>query len=276
MKIYLAAAESYASFIKDSGYSNIFTSFYIKDRAGKTIELLEGERNLVVDSGAHSFFSQRLGTAASVVTGKIQEKTSLENLDAYVDDYCSFIDKYKERVKYFVELDIDRVAGLKKVLEIREKLATHCGREKLMVCYHPSMGSWEDNRNALFEFDYIGLQGIHSDGRVLIDYVKCVKDCYENGKKVHVFAMTKKSFLEKVPVYSTDSSSWQVIFRFGKSVTKNRTGILHDFYKKQMRRPYLENRFNCLEEIKEWDKLQKYFTDLWLSRGIDWDSKINI
>lgn len=274
MKIYLAAAESYPNFINRASYQNIFTSFYTTTGAGKLINLLGGRKNLVVDSGAHSFFSQRLESAASVVRGRADARTDVKNVDKYVDEYCEFIKIFKDKVNYFVELDIDRVVGLEKTLQIRKRLAEVAGYDKLMVCYHPTMGSWDECKKDLFNYDYIGIQGIQADGKIQIDYATVVKDCYANAKKVHAFAMTKKSFLAKIPVYSTDSSSWKAIFRFGKSVLKDRRGLLGDFFKSQIRRGKLANEYNALEEIKIWKKFEKYFTDLWLSRGIDWTNKV--
>ena len=273
MKIFLAAAESYCKESIKSGYKNLFTTFYIEKKAIELINLADGNRNITVDSGAHSFLSQRLKNAASSIKAAVSAKTDNRNLDNYVDKYCEFIKKYKDKVNYFVELDIDVLIGMEKLLEIRKKLYDVAGKQ-LIVCYHSTMGAWKENRDELFKYDYIALQGIPPGGKPELNYMEVLMDCYNNKKKVHIFAMTKKKFLSNYPVYSTDSTSWQSLLRFGKSTIKLRKGLMKDFYSYSMRSKNVNFQRFITEETKEWEKLGDYLTRLWKIRGIDWESRV--
>ncbi len=270
MKIFLSAVETYLDAISKSNYKNLLTSFYYRNGAKRAIDTLGGKREIMVDSGAYSFFSQRLKDAASTVKSATHQRTALVNLDNYVNEYKEFIKKWRDKVNYFVELDIDVLVGKEKLLEIRESLREVAG-EKLIPAYHATMGSWEENRDELFRYDYVALEGIAAGGKPRIPYMQCIRDCYENGKKVHVFAMTKVDFLEKYPIYSTDSISWKSVAMWGRSQLSPKEGKLAKYYKHQMKGGGEKITKHVIEEIKLWDDLQTYLTNLWKKRGIIWE-----
>jgi len=270
MKIFLSAVETYLSAVSESKYENLLTSFYYSNGAKRVMDTLGGKRTIMVDSGAYSFFSQRLKDAASVVKSTTRQRTSLTNVDNYVNEYREFIKKWRDKVDYFVELDIDVLVGKEKLLEIRESLREVAGK-KLIPAYHATMGSWEENRDELFRYDYVALEGVAAVGKPRIPYMRCIRDCYENRKKVHVFAMTKVDFLEKYPIYSTDSISWKSVAMWGRSQLSPKCGKLAKYYKHNMRGGGKSINKHLVDEIKLWDDLQTYLTNLWKKRGISWE-----
>lgn len=275
MKIFLSGGESYNEAIKKTRHQHIFTSFYYAQGASNRIKTLGPTKEIIVDSGAHTFFSSHLEDSASIVKKENKSvRASVENLDNYVDEYIRFIKAHRHLVSYFVELDIDRVVGYEKVLQIRKKLY-EATKGKLMVCYHPSQGTWEENKKDLLQYEYVGLEGVTARGGIKFDYKKIVKDCYFNKVKVHGFAMTKKNFLNSIPVYSTDSSSWLATLRFGRSAIRAKD--LHDKqikHEKYLVRDKIKRELVIKKEIEAWHKMEKYYNDLWISRGVDWEKQL--
>jgi len=274
MYIFLSGGEVYREYLVQSKHQNFFTTFFYPKNAAKFIDMFyDANKRIIVDSGAFTFIAQRYVSAASPVKGAVTDRTSLFNLNAYVREYCNFIDQYKNKVFSFIELDVDMIFGKEKVMEMRAELYKHAG-DKLMACYHSTMGQWEQERNELFKYKFVGIEGIHSGGQAHVDYIQVVKDCYEANKFVHVFAMTKQDFLQKVPICSTDSTSWNALVKYGRSILDRKTGLLADFVRYRMRRHKKLLGPMILAEVDKWAKLEKEITDLWNMRGIDWNSKL--
>lgn len=264
MRIFLASIESgYQSmYPEDLDGGNFFTTFYTPNKAGEFMSHKKKNWTLVVDSGAHAFFSQQLGVSASSVGSKKQNRTDPKNVDKYVDEYVEFIHKYKDFADYFVELDIDKVVGKEKMLELRQKLDKAAGRQ-LIPCYHPSLGTWKENKKELLKYEYIGIEGIRLNDPPKFNYLEVIKDCYLNGTKCHGFAMTKKKYMGELPFYSVDSSSWQAGVRFGRVAGVNSPHIQVRAHEKNNIRLYHDG-------IMQYRKLEDYYTKLWIKRGIDW------
>lgn len=274
MKIYISGIESYRDIVLESGYPNLFVSFFRKNSAGKVIEQANNQREIVVDSGAFSFITQRGFTAArGNLRPEQDDATDPKNIDKYVDSYCEFVEKYKHLVDYFVELDIDEIVGRKKVIEIRERLTAIAGQQIIPV-YHPTMGKWKDEWKTMKEYEFIALEGIHAGEKPRFSYAECLHNAYLNGNKIHVFAMTKQNFMRQHPIYSTDSTSWSNIMRFGRSQIVQRKGISAQYYAEKMRRGKNNIKYDIIEEINVWLKLQTEITQLWEMRGVDWEAQI--
>lgn len=196
--------------------------------------------NFMLDSGAFTFMSQK--------------NQSRIDWDEYVERYAETI---KTRgIKYFFELDIDSIVGLREVERLREKLERLAGRKSIPV-WHRSRGQqyWLDMIKA---YDYVSIGGIVTreikvrEHRVFKWFLQTAR---EQKTKVHGLGFTNFVGMTKYPFYSVDSTSW----------VGSRYGILYNFDGKtikQMKKPEnskmtsykLFDRHN----LREWLKFQNY------------------
>lgn len=214
-------------------------SFYsIEDWEIKEIKTKE---LFLLDSGAFTFMNN--------FKGKV-------NWDEYIEKYASFINKYN--IKYFFELDIDVLVGIKEVEKLRNKLEKLTNKKCIPV-WHKSRGL-EYWKNLTKNYDYVAIGGIVTKEIKLKDYkyfIPLLKIAKENNCKVHGLGFTNLRLLSKYHFYSVDSTSWK---------SGNRFGILYKFDGKTLKQIkkgknqkiinpcYLGDNHN----LKEWIKFQKY------------------
>jgi hypothetical protein len=148
-------------------------------------------------------------------------------------------------------------------------------------------------RSALYKlldnFDFIGLEGYRNKTFLLPDYLEITRLCYEKGIKVHVFASVQTRFLTACPIYSTDSSSWSMVYRAGvfnrftgRGMSNvHRTdirgkfdialGVAEPLSKAQVKtKTVFRYRDLIRTSIEQYEKLAQYLTHLWTARGIVW------
>jgi hypothetical protein len=134
--------------------------------------------------------------------------------DQYVEKYADFIKR--NDIKYFFELDIDVIVGLKEVERLRNKLEKLANRKCIPV-WHKSRGLdyW---KKITKEYDYVAIGGIvtkeikpeeYKYFTVLLDIAK------KNNCKVHGLGFTGVKYLHKYHFYSVDSTAWSSGWRFG-------------------------------------------------------------
>ena len=197
----------------------------------------------LLDSGAFTFLNNFKGTV---------------NWDEYVEKYANFIKKYN--IKYFFELDIDSIVGIKEVERLRNKLEKIVGRKCIPV-WHKSRGLdyW---KKMVQEYDYVAIGGVvikeikPQDYKYFIPLLKIAK---ENNCKVHGLGFTATKQLKKYHFYSVDSTSWNGITRFNAyDKYDERRHIIYRVPKND-RRIKKEERDNALiYSFNEWLKFQKY------------------
>lgn len=211
--------------------------YYIRDYQ---IPLIKTAELFLLDSGAFTFMSN--------------SKTTI-NWDDYVDKYIKFINK--NDVKYFFELDIDAVVGYEKVKEIRKRIEKETGKKCIPV-WHKSRGI-EEYKKLVSEYDYIAIGGIVTKEITRKEYPqlkKLVTYAKKYNTKVHGLGFTEKDIIS-YGFYSCDSTTWNMISRFGKiyKFTGNRIKVITPKNKKIDKSRYIEgDDFN----IKEWIKYQNY------------------
>lgn len=167
-------------------------------------ERLKHFDEVMIDSGAYTF------QAKSGVYGKIQSSSQVKpkEVDEFVEHYGKWLRENKGYYNYFVEMDIDKVVGLKKVEEYR-KFIEQCAGEKCMPIWHENRGLdyWLRMIN---EYKYVGIGGL-AVGEIKnyerkISYM--LKLAHEKGCKVHGIGFTKFKFLKFLPYDTVDSSTW--------------------------------------------------------------------
>lgn len=157
----------------------------------------------LLDSGAFTYLSQI----------KSNSKTTID-FDKYLEDYAKFINKYD--IKYFFELDIDAVVGIKKVEQMRRKLERMTGKKCIPV-FHKSRGKdyW---LKMIKEYDYVALGGIaikdfkRSEHKMFKWFIDTA---HAEGTKIHGLGYTSNKGLIKYPFDTVDSTSWLGAGRFG-------------------------------------------------------------
>lgn len=243
MKVHLAGIETMFAYYPEINYSDIYTlTTFFHLRNSKEIPNYCLSDNLILDSGAFTFFGGK----------KV-------NWNLYVDSYIDFINKTNK--KFFFELDIDIVVGLKSVEDIRKKIINKTGKNPIPV-WHPSRGI-DYYKKMVDEFDYVALSlsgqytssWIKKEGADDVIY-KLLQIAKINKCKVHGLGYTKLSKLEKFKFYSVDSTSWIAPMKFG-NIVKYENGNI-----KKIKRPFSTKMINPRLRLKngfdEWVKYQKF------------------
>lgn len=211
--------------------------YYIRDYQ---IPLIKSAELFLLDSGAFTFMSN--------------SKKSVD-WDEYLEKYIDFINKHD--VKYFFELDIDAVVGYERVLELRRKLEQGTGKKCIPV-WHKSRGI-EEYKKLVANYDYIAIGGIVTKEITRDQYPlmkKLVAYANQNNTRVHGLGFTEMNIAD-YGFYSCDSTTWNMISRFGKiyKFTGDRIVVATPKGKKIDKSKYIEGE---VHNIREWVKYQNY------------------
>jgi hypothetical protein len=291
MKVFLAATEdsetSYnMQFLK---IENIFMSYYYmrqKKDAATLIFNRQHAKTIIVDSGAHTFFSENSdeGLTVSVHTKKTKTK---ETPEEYFENYLLWAKKYYDYYDYFVELDIGELVGQDVVIQWRERLKQHGIFDKCITVMHPATCTYEEYLKMLddSESKYVALEGLRA-GTKQIAYGKYLIPAYNKKVKVHGFALTNKKIIDKYPFFSVDSSSWKAGLQYGTfahSVDGVSKAVSFKDHKWEldMSEPNLIDVFNphlktqrlarLRLSVKSYKDMQTFYTKVWKARGISFD-----
>lgn len=237
-KIFLAGTGGHSYIYESNNVPYVLESFYyINEYITKLIPTF---KMFLLDSGAYTF-SQN-------------EKTyTKKDYDEYLENYIKFINK--NNVKYFFELDIDDVVGLKQTNKYREILEKKTGRKCI-----PVWNIWRgiDNYKELCKnYNYIAIgrikrSGLSGDTKTLKTLLKIAEHF---NTKVHLLGFTP-SDINQFPCYSCDSTSWVTGGRYGKvySYTNQKLKTVNrpEGYKLKINYKQIN-----LHNLKEWLKFIK-------------------
>lgn len=163
-----------------------------------------GTENFLLDSGAFSYMSGA--------------KCTKEDLIEYMNRYIKFINE--NHIKYFFELDVDTIFGIKFVEELRKKLERETGKKCIPV-WHKGRGIeyWKKMCN---EYKYIAVGGLvfHVKKKEYELIRKMVDYAYKKGVKVHGLGFTKTKELKDYKFYSVDSASFTKAGALGQQLHK--------------------------------------------------------
>lgn len=211
--------------------------YYIRDYQ---IPLIHSAELFLLDSGAFTFMSN--------------SKKAVD-WNEYLDRYIAFINENK--VKYFFELDIDAVVGYDEVKKLRARLERETGRRCIPV-WHKSRGI-DEFKKLVEDYDYIAIGGIATKEITRDEYPqmkKLVAYARQNGTKIHGLGFTEKD-IGDYGFYSCDSTTWNMVSRFGKiyRFTDGRIKVVTPKGKKIDKSKYIEGE---VHNIREWIKYQNY------------------
>ena len=291
MRLYLSAMENREiqdiySCMKDR--NGFFSYYYMRTSIPNSIKAFKKAKkhnmHIIIDSGAHTFFSEKGVDRAGVVKKNTQTK---ETYRQYIDNYYKWLMACKDYIDYFVELDIGEIVGQKKVDEWYNELKVKGLDSKCIRVYHPKCcpkGWWEEQIKTNTS-KYVGIEGKRF-GKVTIDYKKLIKQAYDKGVKVHGFAMTGIKDITTYPFYSVDSTSWQAGVRFGTlpvfdkkscSIKQKRYSDINKWDKSMNLADYYNDNKKVgrmalsKQGIKSFHELEDYVTNLWIKRNIVWE-----
>lgn len=294
MKIYVAGAGTFPHVTAMTGVFSgldLFSSYFDISKQKRRPPVLEAirkhrPRSIVCDSGAHAYFSASDVKSASPIKLAVRLMPPKE----YVEGYARFVEENIHLIDRFVEFDTVEIHGTKFQKWQRERLlsAVHGDHSRLVAVYRASEPPLALSR-IMDAFPFIGLEGYRNKNFTLNQYLGICRDCYKHNVKVHVFASVDTKFLTKVPIYSSDSSSWSMIYRSGIFTRFTGRG-LSTVHRSEIRKKFTvalgaaqplarmttarETVFRYREAIRnvleQYEKLAQYLTGLWTARGIVW------
>lgn len=290
MRVYMAAYETQRKNydIKLDPDCGLFLSYFYQKIVDKVLPDIKanGHRGtIVIDSGAHSFFEE-MGVSATATKAKQGGKISREP-EEFFKEYVQWVKANYDYFDYFVELDLQEIVSQRRVNEWRQIYKQEGIIDKCIMVHH-SFNSTEEFFELVDKYQtsgYIGLEGLRP-GFPMMDYNFFLKEAYERGIKVHGFAFTKSGLLYKYPFFSVDSSSWTAPIRFGK-IHKFYEGVMKVVDEKRHFIQYnipigMHSKFRTKEDCAfkletnhlSFIEFERFFTELWESRGIFWSQKI--
>lgn len=242
MQTFLADNNLKKAYINDFILKNnsvyILESFFYADKwVEKHISLFKG---FLLDSGAFTFFS------------KTPKNFKWEE---YADKYADFI--VRNKVDLFFELDIDKLIGYKKVLELRNRLEKQTNKQCIPV-WHIFRGK-ENFLKMCDEYKYVAVGGIvskeiQSQQYPLFSYL--INEAHKRGTKIHGLGFTNLEGIKKYHFDSVDSTAWTTGNRFG-GVYKFNGQTMIKINKKENQR-LSDSKKVALNNFLEWVKFQKY------------------
>lgn len=195
MRLFLAGLEGTGHYTEckdflDNHIDNFFwlSSYYYARKNKFVLERLPNFNieNFLLDSGAFTFMSKGLN----------------EDIDKYTSEYIEFINKYN--IKYFFEMDIDKVLGYDKVKELRKTIEEGTGKKCIPV-WHKERGIEEFKKHCK-EYDYIAIGGGFSVLRKDMA-IKLIKYANNKGIKTHLLGYNRQDMLD-FNCFSCDATSW--------------------------------------------------------------------
>lgn len=247
MKIVLAGAETWADLLLGLKAPNILmTYYYLRKQAGSGVDFLKKAKAegawIIVDSGAFTFkkrFSwlreditipgsdgmsrypdrhpQKELDEARETENNISRAQAVEEMRAYLDGYCSFLEKAAVFSDAFAELDVESIVGNELVWEWRERLVAASGNavEKIIISPHHRLEDREEMNRITSRFKYLGL-GRRKDGLTYSSFfTEWLPVLKKNKIKVHGWALTTFENITQLPFYSVDSTTWLMGGKFG-------------------------------------------------------------
>lgn len=242
MKVFLAGNDGYRkqrfSIFLNQLY--ILESYYYVVKQDWMFPLFNQFSGFLLDSGAFTFMTSL--------------KNKSVNWDEYVIGYGNFVKQHD--IKYFFELDIDTVVGLKEVERLRDLLEKIAGRKCIPV-WHKSRGL-EYWRWMCKNYNYIAIGGIvtqeikRTQYRVFDNLLKIAK---ESRCKVHGLGFTNLEGMKKYKFYSVDSTAW---------LSGNKFGAVYWFDGKSMKKQIKQSGKRiksgdvAIHNFSEWVKFSNY------------------
>lgn len=242
------------------------------------IERYHFAETLFNDSGAHSWTKHNINPLGIPTDSKPKIKVK-----THADFLLRFIDKHKHKKWVFAELDayhsedlgIDYVNEMAKVIMQMQRE----GNFTFLRVYHPYIDEAQGLpylttlRKWIYEDGHTYI-GISNDSHVRGLYGE-IFNITRDKIRLHGFAKSGKTIIERYPFYSVDSTSALVIpfmyqyipISYGEKLTrteaiKNKDIRYHLYWEAERR---------LRQSIKVQKEAEVFYTKLWASRGVVWE-----
>lgn len=244
MKLFLAGPRSHRKSLDYLAARGIYIPYVLESFFNIQhweMEYIKNSKMFLLDSGAFSFMTRSNLRA---------------DFDEYLKKYIHFINKYN--VKYFFELDVDSVVGLKKVEEYRETLERETGKKCIPV-WHKSRGK-QYFINMCKEYDYVAVGGIASREIKASEYKYLpwfVETAHKHGAQIHGLGFSNPKYLEIIRWDSADSTTWASGGRWGHLYKFDGKRIVQITSSKKYGRRLIKPKAD-IHNIQEWIKYAEY------------------
>lgn len=286
MRIFFAVPDSktFVDIIKEENGNNILFSYaFFKDVA--KVQKVFGDfvpENIIVDSGAFSVWSKgdvvdikKYESFCKTLKDFIPVKNEMRfvNLDVLPGQFG--------RIPTQMEREESAARGWQNMLYLESKGL------KVIPVYH-QYESLDWLHRMMEHTDYIGISPANDASSLSKEsFMKTTFSITRNKIRCHGFAVTGYSQLIKFPFYSVDSSSWASGGRFARiPIIVDGKMKSFNFKDKEMLMKFWDKiphqGKNVLESYQDrirvgvaaFVNLQKYITDIWKHRGVNWDEFI--
>lgn len=136
---------------------------------------------IFLDSGVHSLLAQ-----------KKKLKTTLEDMEVYVNKYMDFIELHYDRLTCFAEMDIEQIWGQENVDRWYGMLKSVDPDNKIIRVYHPNH-SFDRFRDYCDTSDYVGIGGGWNTKLRKFDVDRLFEEAGKCGTKLHGFGINSNT-----------------------------------------------------------------------------------
>jgi hypothetical protein len=200
MTIYLAVTSLHYTGYEMLKGADILSSYFYCRSIPEITDTIPQMRDFMLDSGVFSFIN----------SGKKFD-------ERYIREYAEYIRANK--IKSYVELDVDQIIGVKETRKLRDKLEAMVGWPSIPV-WHTIRGKEAFLQDAR-DYPRICLGYYLTEGLPTALTEKFtpwfIDKAHENDCKLHGLGFTKTNLLPKFPFDSVDSSTWSFGQRSGAS-----------------------------------------------------------
>ncbi len=232
--IFLAGVENEAlrEHVHKAGVRDILVSYYyLRNRRLDTIRAqLERFDNVILDSGGFTFIQQK----------KKGNAVSSQEIENYTREYIEFCDQMADCFNFVFEMDMTwDVSPEYRHAHIKELLDR--GVHVVPIVHSSIMGDLE--KHGFYDHPLVAFAGDLTGG-MAGEKMTVIRKFQERGILIHGLAATDEASINRVPFFSTDSSSWVAGGKYGLTYIWNGSKItVYDKEKKQEIRGANYDRF---------------------------------
>lgn len=203
--------EVYLDGCYNMGVRNFLMSYeYLKNKGAGQIKKYP-DMHLFIDSGAYTYMSNPQ-----------YESYTVEDWEKHIKNYLNWVERNKEHIFAFAELDLQFLVGIDTVNKWRreyfEPFMLRTGVPVCFVCHEDDDTVWE---KMCQRYPYVGISVATENVNQLAWYQNKLKVAEKYNSLVHGFGMTRTSILPQLPFYTVDSTSWKSGFRYGQLAVFN-------------------------------------------------------
>lgn len=171
---------------------------------------------LIIDSGAHSFYTRNVKSRHGVFVSDFSWADSLE-FKSYLESYISWLHENinKDNFEAYVVLDV--IGDAKRTWDVQKYMESY-GLNPLPVFHFGEDAKWLDKYIDNYEFFGVGGVAGLTSNNLFYDSVfrRIGRDSNGNCKrKIHGFGITDFKTMFRYPFYSVDSVSWALFAAYG-------------------------------------------------------------